>query len=173
MTIPAATSSPARKPSFSAKGGSAPVSATVSVRPVVTALSTARPSAPPICWLVLISPLARPDSASEIPSTELTVSEANVAARPTATTSDGPIRSATKWASAVHGRRPGSSTGATSGFQEQSGRHQITPNQGAVMSTDSNPPRQTDNTPSDFVWRVLLAAVLVDTALWLSLPFWW
>ena len=41
------------------------------------------------------------------------------------------------------------------------------------MSIDSNPPRRTDRTPSDFAWRALLAFVVVDTALWLSLAFWW
>ena len=40
-------------------------------------------------WLVLISPLASPDSDSAMPSTALTVSETNVAASPTPTRSDG------------------------------------------------------------------------------------
>jgi hypothetical protein len=36
------------------------------------------------------------------------------------------------------------------------------------MNTDPTPRR-----PADFTWRVLLALVIVDTALWLSLPLWW
>ena len=71
-----------------------PLSAsTSSVREFAMVASTARPSAPPTCWEVLISPLARPDSRSATPDTAAIVIVTNEKPSPTAARSDGPSTS--------------------------------------------------------------------------------
>src|SRR5258707_380987 len=54
------------------------------------------PAAPPICWDVLIRPLARPASRSATPPTAAIVTDTKERPRPTAASSDGPRMSAAK-----------------------------------------------------------------------------
>ena len=71
--------------------GSPPAEAiTSSVREFATVASTARPSAPPTCWEVLISPLASPASRSATPETAAIVTGTNENPSPIAASSDGP-----------------------------------------------------------------------------------
>jgi len=81
------------KPSVSALGSAAwspPAAAiTSSVRELAIETRMARPSAPPICWDVLISPDARPDSAFETPLTAAIVMGTKANPSPTAASSDG------------------------------------------------------------------------------------
>ena len=41
------------------------------------------------------------------------------------------------------------------------------------MATDTPPRNRTDRPKSDLTWRFLLALVIADTVLWLSIPLWW
>ena len=59
---PAATQNASAKPSVRACGWEVPSLTRFSVRVVDTVVRIATPSAPPICWLVLMSPDARPAS---------------------------------------------------------------------------------------------------------------
>ena len=63
---------------------------TWSVRELAIVASTARPSAPPICWEVLIRPLASPDSCSRTPETAAIVVVTKAKPSPVAASSDGP-----------------------------------------------------------------------------------
>ncbi len=59
---PAATQNARLKPDVMRLGRGVPLSSRSVVRVVATVVRRARPSAPPICWLVLMSPDARPAS---------------------------------------------------------------------------------------------------------------
>ena len=73
-----------------------PVAITSSVRVVAIVESTARPSAPPICCEVLISPLARPCSRSSTPETAAIVEVTKPNPRPIAASSEAPRMSVRK-----------------------------------------------------------------------------
>ena len=81
------------KPSVSAAGSAlwSPPAAAIASCVVEFAIVArmARPSAPPTCWEVLISPLASPDSWAETPATAAIVSGTNTSPSPTAASSDG------------------------------------------------------------------------------------
>ena len=66
-----------------------PAAKTSSVRPLAIVARTASPSAPPTCWLVLMSPEARPASSGRVPVTAAIVEGTNAKPRPTAASSDG------------------------------------------------------------------------------------
>ena len=59
-------------PPVSAAAAGWPECSRLAVRAAAMVVVTARPTAPPICWLVLISPEARPASAGLTPVTEAT-----------------------------------------------------------------------------------------------------
>ena len=60
------------------------------VRLLATVARIARPSAPPTCWEVLISPEARPASCGLVPVTAAIVTGTNAKPSPNAASSDGP-----------------------------------------------------------------------------------
>ena len=93
--MPAPTVSASWKPSVIALGSALPVSSTASRRELPIEARTARPSAPPICWLVLIMPEARPASCGSTPATAAIVIGTNAKPRPKALTIDGPRMSVT------------------------------------------------------------------------------
>ena len=66
------------------------------MREVAIADSTASPIAPPNCWEVLISPLARPCSRDRTPATAAIVEVTKPNPRPIAASSEGPRMSSTK-----------------------------------------------------------------------------
>ena len=90
---PAPTVNAAWKPSVSAAGRAllAPPASAIASCVVEFAIVAriARPSAPPTCCEVLMSPLASPDSWAETPATAAIVSGTNTSPSPTAASSDG------------------------------------------------------------------------------------
>src|SRR5436190_1995536 len=86
---------PARKASWNPRVSVAG-SCAVPITEVEIADSTARPSAPPTCWVVLIMPLASPCSRSGTPEIAAIVSGTKARPRPTAASREGPRMSATK-----------------------------------------------------------------------------
>ena len=97
---PAPPRKAAWKPSVSAAGSAdfAPPAAAIAseVREVAIVESSARPSAPPTCWAVLIRPLARPASRSVAPETAAIVTGTKANPSPTAASSEGPRMSVRK-----------------------------------------------------------------------------
>jgi hypothetical protein len=87
MAKPAPTRNAVRKPSFSAIRPL--VADELSVTALAIAARIARPSAPPTCWLVLISPDARPASSSLMPATAPIVTDTKAKPSPTAASIDG------------------------------------------------------------------------------------
>src|SRR5215216_1685245 len=96
IAIPAPARKAFWKPSVSATSAGLPAATASSVLLLATVARIARPSAPPICWDVLISPEAKPASCGSTPLTAATVIETNARPRPTAASSDGNRMSPTK-----------------------------------------------------------------------------
>src|SRR4051794_31267017 len=85
----APTVNAAWKPSVSAPGGAWCDASELVVTLFAIVARMARPSAPPICWDVLISPEASPSSCGSTPDTAATVIETNAKPSPTAASRDG------------------------------------------------------------------------------------
>jgi len=103
---PTATAAPVRarapvmakaswNPAVSAAAAGWPACSRLAVRAAAMVAVTARPMAPPICWLALISPEARPASAGLIPVAEATRSPTKASPSAAATITNPGSRSVT------------------------------------------------------------------------------